>query len=342
LIKLFYYSIEEEQESDLEAELAPLEEIVSNTKPVKKPTTPIIRMAGDEEQIEIPTEVADGGEPPMPRKPREPHVKGITFREFDHVKDFEDLVRTVVQLCSGEEQERLRELEDWIVKNEGTWVLSEEFISFLGNVLHRGDWPSEGRVAMLRLLAYGAEQDTIVHILHMDRKDHLVMNYAQQFDRLPIREQENLCLLFVNLFETASATQWLLYISEWNAPGGGLPLSNIRVTTKVAVNALLGDTPALVNYGSALMANLATKEVLDDVCSELAMAILQFFQGKPPEEHVFRCMKALGKFCSISPRETPQLVKMIGPDPSKFSGMSPRVDELIEPLSARLAAVPMF
>ena len=34
------------------------------------------------------------------------------------MKDFEDLVRTVVTLCSPEEQERLREMEDWIVKNE--------------------------------------------------------------------------------------------------------------------------------------------------------------------------------------------------------------------------------
>ena len=68
------------------------------------------------------------------------------------------------------------------------------------------------------------------------------------------------CLFqFCNLFETASA-------SEWDAPGGGLPLSNIRVTTKVAVNALLGDTPPLVEYGSALMANLATKEVKAVVC----------------------------------------------------------------------------
>ena len=61
-----------------------------------------------------------------------------------------------------------------------------------------------------------------------------------------------------------------MYISEWEAPGGGLPLSNIRVTTKVAVNALLGDTPTLVNYGSALMANLGDKEVKAVVC------ILQF------------------------------------------------------------------
>ena len=75
---------------------------------------------------------------------------------------------------------------------------------------------------------------------------------------------------FCNLFETGSASEWLMYISEWEAPGGGLPLSNIRVTTKVAVNALLGDTPTLVNYGSALMANLGDKEVKAVVC------ILQF------------------------------------------------------------------
>jgi len=332
-------NIKEEQEPQEEVEdsLPHLEEVREPTPTIRRSPTPPIRMA-EQEQIEIPAE-AEGGDVVMPKKERKPHVKGIVFREFDHVKDFEDLVRTVVQLCDSDEQERLREMEDWIVKNEGTWVLAEGFNTFLGNVLHKSNWPSDARVAMLRLLAFGAEQDDIVLILHMDRKDHLMMNYAQQFDRLPIKEQESLAMLFCNLFETASASEWLLYISEWDAPGGGLPLSNIRVTTKVAVNALLGDTPALVDYGSALMANLATKEVFDDVCSELAMAILQFFQGKPPEEQVFRCMKALGKFCSIASREVPQLVKMIGPEPSKFSGLSPRVDELIEPIQARLATV---
>jgi len=286
----------------------------------------------------------EGGEPLAPPKPRKPHEKGIVFREFDHVKDFESLVRAVVTLCSAEDQERLREMEDWIVKGDGTWVLAEGFNSFLGSVLHQADWPTEGRVAMLSLLAYGAEQDDIVLILGQDRKDHLIMNYSQRIDRLPIQEQEALARLFCNLFETGSASEWLLYISEWDAPGGGLPLSNIRVTTKVAVSALLGDTPKLVDYGAALMSNLATKEgsaAFDDVCSELAMAILQFFQGKPPEEQVFRCMGALSKFCSIN-REVPQLVKMIGPEPSKFNGLSARVDEILGPLNSRLASVPMF
>ena len=78
------------------------------------------------------------------------------------------------------------------------------------------------------------------------------------------------------------------------------------------------------------------------MCSELAMAILQFFQGKPPEEHVFRCMKALNKFCTIAHRDVPQLVKMIGPEPNKFSGMSARIDEFVQSLNTKLARVPSF
>jgi hypothetical protein len=45
-----------------------------------------------------------------------------------------------------------------------------------------------------------------------------------------------------------------------------MDLSNIRVTTKVAVNALLGDTPTLRDYGTAIMHNLGTKEVKAVVC----------------------------------------------------------------------------
>lgn len=82
--------------------------------------------------------------------------------------------------------------------------------------------------------------------------------------------------------------------------------------------------------------------MFDDICTELAMAILQFFQGKPSEEHAFRCLKALNKFASIAHREVPQLIKMIGPEPSKFSGMSGRVDAIVESLNARLASVPGF
>jgi len=284
---------------------------------------------------------AEGDEPiEVPKRDQKPKEPPVTFREFDHMKDFEDLVKTVVNLLNDEEQDRLREMEDWIIKNEGTWVLAEGFINFIAKVLTDKSMPSEGRIALLKLLAYGTGMDDCVLILHMDRKDHVLMNYAQQIDRLPILEQEAVALFFANLFEHNSSAEWCLYISEWGRDNMGL--SNIRVTTKVAVQALLGDTPTLVEYGSALMHNLGTREVFDDVCSELAMAILQFFNGKPPEEQVFRCLKAMKKFCTIAHRDVPQLVKMIGPEPSKFAGMSARCDEYIDILSAQLARVPMF
>lgn len=302
-------------------------------EPISNPTT---EMAASEPNT-IPTE--DEGALP-PKKNQKPSEPPVTFREFDHTADFEDLVREIVTMLDPEEQDRLREMEDWIIKNEGTWVLSEGFNVFLGRVLHDKSLPSAARVAMLRLLAFGAGMDDIVLIMHSDRKDHLLMNYAQEFDRHPIKEQEALALFFANLFENNSSSEWLLYISEW--PSKGQDLSNIRVTTKVAVNALLGDTPTLQDYGTAIMHNLGTKEVFDDICSELAMAILQFFQGNPKEEHVFRCMKALNKFATIAHRDVPQLIKMIGPEPSKFSGISGRVDEYIQSLNTRLARVPSF
>ena len=36
------------------------------------------------------------------------------------------------------------------------------------------------------------------------------------------------------------------------------------------------------------------------VRSIVLIPIVLFFQGKPPEEQVFRCMGALSKFCSIN------------------------------------------
>ncbi len=62
---------------------------------------------------------------------------------------------------------------------------------------------------------------------------------------------------FANLFETCS--EWLLYISEWTQ--GSRVLCNVKVTTKVAVSSLLGETSTLQDHGSAILHNLSTKEV---------------------------------------------------------------------------------
>ncbi len=81
---------------------------------------------------------------------------------------------------------------------------------------------------------------------------------------------------------------------------------------------------------------LLSLQVFDDICTELTMAILQFFSSDSlPEEQVFRCLKALAKFASIT-REVGQLVAMIGPDPAKFRKMSSRVDALVEQVKARM------
>jgi len=88
----------------------------------------------------------------------------------------------------------------------------------------------------------------------------------------------------------------------------------------------------LVSYRS----NICAVQVFDDVAVELTMALLQYFNSNPPEEHLFRCMKALNRFCQISQQDVPQLIQMIGPEPAKFRGASARVDDLITQISKRL------
>lgn len=107
------------------------------------------------------------------------------------------------------------------------------------------------------------------------------MNYASDMERLTLEEQQALAYLvslklpsapssgkpynyfvffqFANLFENASTSEWLLYISEWQFCGN--TLSNIRTTVKVAVNALLSDLANLQSAGAAIIHNMACKEV---------------------------------------------------------------------------------
>merc|ERR1719195_1659161 len=146
------------------------------------------------------------------------------------------------------------------------------------------------------------------------------------------------------MFEHMSPSEWLMYISEWNVEGGQ-SISNIRVTTKVAVNALLHSDSKVVGYGTAIMYNLATKTVktviFDDVAPELAMAVLQFLNNRPEEELLWRAMTALCRF-SYASTEVPSLIKMIGPEPSNFKGVSERIDSIIEELDAKLSRVRLF
>ena len=73
------------------------------------------------------------------------------------------------------------------------------------------------------------------------------------------------------MFETCS--EWLLYISEWTLDNATTTnLSNVKVTTKVAVSSLLGETSSLQDYGTAIVHNFSAKEVKSVVSNILQYA----------------------------------------------------------------------
>jgi len=276
------------------------------------------------------------------RPPQEPSV---VFKDVvDVKKEFENLVGFMIKVGQEEDQMSMAELKQYVIDDEGSWALGDNFLNFVGKWLN-DDQPSNDalRVKLLMVLSAAALKDDVILLLHQDRRDHVIMNYAHNIDRLPLSEQEALALFLCNLFENSSTSEWLLYISEWSAPHTTSALSNIRVTTKVAVTALLSESAVLQERGTAIIYNLAIKEVktvvFDDVATELAMAIMQFFSAEHSEEHIFRCMKGLVRFAYIAHSEVPMLIKMIGPDPTQFRGMSKRIDDLIEPLTDRLRSV---
>ncbi|VVC25465.1 Hypothetical protein CINCED_3A014084 [Cinara cedri] len=265
----------------------------------------------------------------LKRKARDPP---IVFSDTINIQnELERLVGLIDGRINPDDMQYVAELDQYMLENEGSWALGEGFLSFVGRLLNDGQLVSEVRETILNILAAAALKDDIILVLHQDRREHILMNYANGFDKLPLLEQLALTLFMCNLFENNSTSEWLLYISEWQL--GSSLVSNIRVTTKVAVNSLLSEDKVLQDRGTALVHNLACKEVktvvFDDVVVELAMAVLQYFNSKPNEEHSFRCMKSLARFCQISRQDVPQLIQMIGPPPSAFKGVSNRVDEQI-------------
>ncbi|XP_058063666.1 uncharacterized protein LOC131213610 [Anopheles bellator] len=262
----------------------------------------------------------------------------IIFSEVDSKLELERLVDFVDGKLSEEEQEAVDQLHQYLLLGEGAWTFGDCFLVFVGRIFRDQQcFSTDVRVHLLRALANAALKEDIILLLHQDRKDHVLMNFAQDIDRHPPEEQQSIALFMCNLFENNNASEWLLYISEWSY--NGQTTSNIRATTKVAVHCLLAACPRLQDIGTALVHNIACKEVktvvFDDVAVEISMALLQFFNNAPNEEHLFRTMKALAKFVQVSP-DVPQFVQMIGPHPKNFKGKSERVDTLIEQISKKV------
>lgn len=67
---------------------------------------------------------------------------------------------------------------------------------------------------------------------------------------------------------------------------------------------------------------MRVSQVFDEVCVELAMALLQLLAWAPPEELLWRATRALARFAAHS-HDVPQLIAMVGPDPAAFRYRAP-------------------
>ncbi|XP_051158578.1 uncharacterized protein LOC127279949 isoform X3 [Leptopilina boulardi] len=266
------------------------------------------------------------------KKHREPP---IVFKDLINVEEeFELLEKILDGKLNDNEKTNLKELHQYVMENEGSWALGDNFLNFVGRILYDKSLETAARTKLLNILSVAALKDDVILLLHQDRREHTIMNYAFDIDRHPAEEQLPLAQFLANMFENLSSSEWLLYISEWQHQNQNI--SNIRVTTKVAVHSLLSESLEMQARGTAIIHNLACKEVFDDVAVELTMALLQFFNGNPNEEQLYACMKALSRFTQISGQEVPQLIQMIGPEPNKFRGASQRVDLLIDQINKKL------
>lgn len=73
-------------------------------------------------------------------------------------------------------------------------ALSDCFLVFVGRVLRDPQISVEVRVHLLRALAFAGLKDDIVLLLHQDRRDHVLMNYACDIDKLTPEEQQAMSL----------------------------------------------------------------------------------------------------------------------------------------------------
>lgn len=113
--------------------------------------------------------------------------------------ELEALVKLVDGKLSKEDETAIEELHQYLIEGEGSWALSDGFLLFVGRILEDSNISTDTRVHLLRTLAAAALKDDIILLLHQDRRDHILMNYAHEIDRKAPEEQEGLAL-FVRFF----------------------------------------------------------------------------------------------------------------------------------------------
>lgn len=121
---------------------------------------------------------------------------------------------------SAEDKQALEELRQYMLCNEGSWVVGDGFLNFIGTkifhfllssvlflfvlkisgrLLNDPAYPLDARLSFLNILSAAALKDDVILVLHQDRKDHILMNYAFGIDRLDPKEQAGIAL-FVSIW----------------------------------------------------------------------------------------------------------------------------------------------
>ena len=120
---------------------------------------------------------------------------------MDVKTEYEALSAYLSKVGTEEDHQAMDELKQYVIDDEGSWALGDNFPSFISKWLN-DDQPSNDdlRVKLLSVLSIAALKDDVILLLHQDRRDHVFMNYAHNIDRLPVTEQEALALFVSNRF----------------------------------------------------------------------------------------------------------------------------------------------
>lgn len=121
--------------------------------------------------------------------------------------ELEALVRLVDGKLSKDDETAIEELHQYLIEGEGSWALGDGFLLFVGRILESRNVPTDAKVHLLRTLAAAALKDDVILLLHQDRRDHILMNFALDIDRKSPEEQEGIAL-FVRIPSHSVFRNW--------------------------------------------------------------------------------------------------------------------------------------
>ena len=99
-----------------------------------------------------------------------------------------------------EEQLALEELHQYLLLGDGCWALSDLFLVFVSRILRDPQVSTEARVHLLRSLAFAALKDDVILLLHQDRRDHVIMGYLLDVEKIKPEEQQAVALFVSNYY----------------------------------------------------------------------------------------------------------------------------------------------